>query len=218
MKFSTAAFTASALALASLVTGQSSATINTPTQLFTCEPAAITWSGGQSPYFVRVYQGGSTTDLIETLQSSVQVQSYTWNVNVAAGTSVTLGLTDSTGATVYSAEVTVTEGSSTSCVGSSASGSSAASTAASSAATSASSSAAGAASSASSAAASATSSAGGRVSSATSAAGSAASSVAAGASSVTSAAGAAATGNSGASTLALSGFAGVAALGVAMLA
>lgn len=44
MKFSTAAFTASALALASLVTGQSTATINTPTQLFTCEPAAISAS------------------------------------------------------------------------------------------------------------------------------------------------------------------------------
>ncbi|GAA5932718.1 hypothetical protein JCM3775_002218 [Rhodotorula graminis] len=213
MKFTTAAFTASAVALASLVTGQS-ATINTPDQLFTCEPAALTWTGGTAPYFVRVYEGGSTTALIETLQSSVSTNSYTWTVNVPAGQSVTLGLTDSTGATVYSAERAVTEGSSTSCIGQSASGSAGASTAASSAMSSAT----GAASSAAAAASSATSSAGGRASSATSAAGSAASSVAAGASSATSAAGAAATGNSGASTLALSGFAGVAALGVAMLA
>ncbi|BGP43613.1 hypothetical protein JCM10450v2_007787 [Rhodotorula kratochvilovae] len=210
MKFTATSIAASALTLASLVSAQS-ATINTPTQLFTCEPAAITWNGGTGPYYVRVYEGGSTTALIETLQSSVSTNSYTWNVDVPAGQSVTLGLTDSTGATVYSAEVTVTEGSSTACVGGAgaSSGASSAAPAASSAAPAASSAAA-TASSAASSAASPASSAASRATSAASSAASAASSAAAPSSS--------ASGNSGASTLTLSGLAGVAALGAALLA
>ena len=43
--------------------------------------------------------------VIETLVSAQDVTSYTWNVNVAAGTSVTLGLTDSTGTSAYAAQV-----------------------------------------------------------------------------------------------------------------
>ncbi|GAA5821596.1 hypothetical protein JCM3770_005308 [Rhodotorula araucariae] len=207
MKFTATSIAASALTLASLVSAQS-ATINTPTQLFTCEPAAITWNGGTGPYYVRVYEGGSTTSLIETLQSSVSTNSYTWNVDVPAGQSVTLGLTDSTGATVYSAAVTVTEGSSTACVGGAAAGSS--SSAAAPAASSSSSAAAPASSDASSSATKAASSVSSRASSAASSVASAASSAAAPSKS--------ASGNSGASTLALSGLAGVAALGAALLA
>ncbi|TNY22051.1 hypothetical protein DMC30DRAFT_445647 [Rhodotorula diobovata] len=207
MKFTTTAFAASALSLASLVSAQ--AVINTPSQLFTCEPAAITWTGGTAPYFVRVYAGGSTTDLLETLQSSTSSNSYTWNVDIAAGTSVTLGLTDSTGATVYSAEREITEGSSTSCVGQGSSGSASSGAAAS--ATS-------AASSVESAASSATSSAASRATSAGSSAASRASSGTAAASSGAASPSASASGDSGAATLALSGLAGVAALGAALLA
>lgn len=45
--------------------------------------------------------------VIETLVSAQDVTSYTWNVNVAAGTSVTLGLTDSTGTSAYAAQVSL---------------------------------------------------------------------------------------------------------------
>ncbi|KWU42898.1 hypothetical protein RHOSPDRAFT_20390 [Rhodotorula sp. JG-1b] len=185
MKFS---ITAAVLALATAVSAQ---TINTPTALYTCEPYQIVWSGGAPPYYLRVLEGGTTSNVIETLVSAQDVTSYTWNVNVAAGQSVTLGLTDSTGTSAYAAQVTVQEGSSTSCVGQAASGS------ASAAPTGSSSSAASSASSGASSASGAASSAASRASSA--------------AQSATSAA-ASSTPSSGATKNVVSGLAGVAAV------
>ncbi|KAG0659587.1 hypothetical protein C6P46_005078 [Rhodotorula mucilaginosa] len=202
MKFS---ITAAVLALATAVSAQ---TINTPTALYTCEPYQIVWSGGAPPYYLRVLEGGTTSNVIETLVSAQDVTSYTWNVNVAAGTSVTLGLTDSTGTSAYAAQVTVQEGSSTSCVGQAASGSaSAAPTGSSSLASSA----GGAATSASSAASSASSGASSAASSASGAASSAGSRASSAAQSATSAA-ASSTPSSGATKNVVSGLAGVAAV------
>ncbi|GAA5834079.1 hypothetical protein JCM3766R1_004452 [Sporobolomyces carnicolor] len=174
-------FKLSAVALvalvASLVSGQQ---INTPTTgLFTCEPYLISFSGGSAPYTIRANQGGSVSQVLETIATDVSGTSYTWNVNLAAGQSVTLALTDATGATVYADQVTVQAGSSTSCVGQSASssaaaGSSTAASSATSAASSASSTAAGAASSAKSAASSVASGASSAAKSAASSAASAA--------------------------------------------
>ncbi|GAA5973951.1 hypothetical protein JCM11641_001239 [Rhodosporidiobolus odoratus] len=198
VKFSTAAAAASAVAFAGFASAQK---IDTPTALYTCQPYQLAWSGGTAPYYVRVLVGGTTSDVLETLLTSTTETSYTWNVDQPAGTSITLGLTDSTGATAYSAAVrhdvvSVSDGGDTSCVGAAASGSSAASSAAGSATLAASS----ASSGASSSAASKASSAGG---SATSAASSAAAS---------------ATGDSSAGSLAVSGVLGVAALGAALFA
>ncbi|GAA5872064.1 hypothetical protein JCM16303_000964 [Sporobolomyces ruberrimus] len=214
-------FKLSAIALvalvASLVSGQ---TIQTPTTgLFTCDPYLITFSGGQAPYTIRANQGGSVSQVLETIASGVTATSYTWNVNLGAGQSVTLALTDATGNTVYADAVTVQAGSSTSCVGQSASGSSAASSSAGSTlpVSSASSTAAAGASSVSSAASSAVSGASSTAAGALSSIRSQASSALGGAASAaSSAAGAAPT--SGAATLAISG--GLAAVGglVALLA
>ncbi|GAA5825073.1 hypothetical protein JCM10212_004426 [Sporobolomyces blumeae] len=199
-------FKLSAVALVALVASLAQAQqISTPTALFTCEPYQINWTGGTGPYYVRANQGGTTSQVLETLVSNENVNSYTWNVDLAAGTSVTLALTDSTGASAYSDKVTVQAGSSTSCIGNAAaaSGSSGASSAASSATD--------AASSSTSAAGSVTSSAASKTSSAASKGASASQSAAsAGASS--------AGGTSGASTLAVSGVLGVAAVGAAIFA
>ncbi|GAA5863515.1 hypothetical protein JCM3774_006508 [Rhodotorula dairenensis] len=191
---------ATLLAAAALAVAQGALQINTPTALYTCEPYQLTWSGSQGPYFVRALAGGTTSQVLETLVSNENVNSYTWNVNLAAGTSVTIGVTDSQGQSAYSAQVTVQEGSSTDCVGQAASGSaSAASTGSSSLASSAT---AGAATTASSAASSASSAASTAASRASSAGQSAASSAA---SSTPSA-------QSGAGKNVISGLAGVAAV------
>ncbi|BGP20230.1 hypothetical protein JCM10213v2_008367 [Rhodosporidiobolus nylandii] len=200
---------ATAATAAALVGVAAAQQINTPTALYTCQP------------YVRVLQGGTTSDVIDTLVSNSDVTSYSWNVNVAAGTSVTLGLTDSTGTSAYTAEVTVMDGGDSSCVGNSAaaaSGSSGSSSAP--AATSASSAASAASSSATSLASSASSVASSAASRATNGASSVASKASSAASSATSAAAsAAASGNtSGAASLAVSGVLGVAALGAALMA
>ncbi|GAA6020565.1 hypothetical protein JCM10207_008670 [Rhodosporidiobolus poonsookiae] len=204
VKFSTTAAAASAVVLAGVASAQQ---INTPTALYTCQPYQLSWSG-TAPFYVRVLEGGSTSNVLETLQSGVSTTSYTWNVNLAAGTSVTLGLTDASGTPAYTAQVTISDGGDTSCVGSSASGSVAAAGSTSSSAAGATSSAASAASSVTSAASSAGSSASSRASSALSDASASASSAAASASP-----------SSGASALAVSGaLGGVAALAAALMA
>ncbi|GAA5976491.1 hypothetical protein JCM11641_001319 [Rhodosporidiobolus odoratus] len=171
---------AAALAAAGSALAQSSLTINTPTALYTCQPFLLTWSGGQAPYYIRVFQGGSQSDLLETLLSSTSETSYTWNVNLAASTSVTLGMTDSTGASAFTAPVTISDSGDSSCVGSSSSGSSSA------AAGSSSSSAAASSSSSSSRAATSATTASSSASSASSAASSVSSSVSSAVSSVSS--------------------------------
>ncbi|GAA5906393.1 hypothetical protein JCM6882_002718, partial [Rhodosporidiobolus microsporus] len=79
--------TTSAFAAAALVGVAAAQQINTPTALYTCQPYAVSWSGGTAPYYVRVLQGGTTNEVIETLQSNVDTTSYSWTVDVAAGTS-----------------------------------------------------------------------------------------------------------------------------------
>lgn len=68
---------------------------------------ACSAAGGQGPYYVRVLQGGTTSDVIETLVAGQSQTSYTWDVNVAAGKSVTLSVTDATGQTAYTAQVSL---------------------------------------------------------------------------------------------------------------
>lgn len=141
--------------------------IETPTNLVVCQPALLTWAGGEQPYYVSVIPGGqpSAASLKDFPQTSSTQQ--TWNVDLPAGQEVSLRITDATGTINYSEKVTIREGSNTNCLnGAAASGGSA--SAASGASSAASSGAAASVSSASGAATSATSSAGGAVSSASS--------------------------------------------------
>lgn len=190
------------LASASLAFAQSTLTVNTPTSLVQCQPAALSWTGGQAPYFVSIIPGGqpSATPLESFPQTSETT--LTWTVDIPSGTSITVQIRDASGTLNYAQAVTVQAGTSTNCANSAASsGGAAASTPAAGAASSAASHASGASSAASSAGSAASSAAGSARTGASSAAASAVSSAAhSGASAASSAAPAASSGasNSGA--------------------
>ncbi|GAA5880740.1 hypothetical protein JCM1840_007421 [Sporobolomyces johnsonii] len=177
------------LAAAASAMAQATLQINTPTALYTCEPYLVSWSGGTAPYYVRVVPGGELagTPLGYLDSQPTTDTSYTWTVNIAADTSITLTITDSTGNTQATAPVTIQAGSSTSCIGSSSSSAVASSSAASSSAAS-SSAASSSAAPASTASSSASSSASPSASSSASSVSSSASSVASSASSASSSA------------------------------
>jgi len=90
--------------------------INTPTGVDQCEPSQLSWSGGVAPYFVSIIPGGQpgATPLVSFAQTSAT--SMTWNVNIQAGTSITLQIKDSTGAINYSQAVTIGAGTSSACL------------------------------------------------------------------------------------------------------
>ncbi|KAL8279825.1 hypothetical protein RQP46_007675 [Phenoliferia psychrophenolica] len=97
------ATSAAVLSIASLASA--GATINTPSALTQCQPTELTWSGGTAPYFVKVIPGGnpSGTALVQFPETSATTE--TWIVNIASGTSVSIAVTDSTGAIAYSDKV-----------------------------------------------------------------------------------------------------------------
>ncbi|KAH7889352.1 hypothetical protein F5I97DRAFT_515248 [Phlebopus sp. FC_14] len=115
------------------VTAQGVFVINTPSNVVQCEPVLITWSGGTSPYNLEyvllnvlfnivlspscsVVPGDDPTGPpIECLGEQTG-QSYTWVVNLAAGTSASLTLKDSEGALAQSAPFIVQPSTSTSCL------------------------------------------------------------------------------------------------------
>ncbi|GAA5912510.1 hypothetical protein JCM5296_000400 [Sporobolomyces johnsonii] len=187
------------LAAAASAMAQATLQINTPTALYTCEPYLVSWSGGTAPYYVRVVPGGELagTPLGYLDSQPTTDTSYTWTVNIAADTSITLTITDSTGSTQATAPVTIQAGSSTSCIGSSSSSAVASSSAASSSAASSS-----AASSSAAPATTASSSASSSASSVSSSASSVASSASSASSSVASSAASSASKTSSVSTTA----------------
>lgn len=73
--------TLAALALTAFVHAQAAApTINTPTQLSTCEPSLLTWTG-TGPFYLTVLPGGmSAATPLETLLTASAANSYTWSV------------------------------------------------------------------------------------------------------------------------------------------
>ncbi|THH10312.1 hypothetical protein EW145_g1417 [Phellinidium pouzarii] len=116
-------FTFFTVLVAAAAQASASLTINTPPSIVQCEPVLLQWSDGTPPYFPSILPGGQTSGTLESLPTTSST-SYTWDCNIAAGTSITLALRDSTGAQVYSDAVTIAGSSDSSCVGSSASGSS----------------------------------------------------------------------------------------------
>jgi hypothetical protein len=91
----------SALILSGLAASQTTFMVNTPGALFECQPGLLSWTGGTAPYFPRINTAGSTTSTLESLPETSST-SYTWTVNLAAGTTFTVAVTDSTGAQMYS--------------------------------------------------------------------------------------------------------------------
>ncbi|THU98471.1 hypothetical protein K435DRAFT_777457 [Dendrothele bispora CBS 962.96] len=104
MKFFTTIF-ASSLAVASVLA--QSLTINTPVSLVSGQPTLISWSGGVPPFFLSVEPANQPgAPPLEDLGEQ-DGTSFTWNVDLAAGTAVGFLLRDSTGATAQSAGVVI---------------------------------------------------------------------------------------------------------------
>jgi len=91
--------------------------INTPPSPTQCRPVAITFTGGQAPYFLSVLPGGepTATPLLQFPQQDV-AGTYTWNVNLAAGTRITLQVRDSTGELNFSSIVSILPSDDSSCL------------------------------------------------------------------------------------------------------
>ncbi|KAL8283948.1 hypothetical protein RQP46_005061 [Phenoliferia psychrophenolica] len=84
--------------------------VNTPASATLCQPTAITYSGGTAPYYLTVLPGGmvGATPLISfPTSATLTAGTYTWLVNIAAGTSITLQVKDSTGTPAYSSPITI---------------------------------------------------------------------------------------------------------------
>ncbi|KAJ6629507.1 hypothetical protein B0H10DRAFT_1987481 [Mycena sp. CBHHK59/15] len=80
--------------------------VDTPTKsALTCEPLLLQWQGGIAPWTLSVLQA-SNSQVLENL-GTLKVTSFAWNVDLAAGTSVVIQLTDSTGQTATSNPMTV---------------------------------------------------------------------------------------------------------------
>ncbi|KAG8983001.1 hypothetical protein FRB93_007702 [Tulasnella sp. JGI-2019a] len=104
-------------AFASLVLAQ--LTVNTPADVVQCQPILLIWSGGTAPYYVTVLPSQQLVSAapLESLSSGTSGTSLIWNVDIAAGTLVTIVLKDATGTEAYSAPITIQPGSSSSCLG-----------------------------------------------------------------------------------------------------
>ncbi|WWC90001.1 uncharacterized protein L201_004931 [Kwoniella dendrophila CBS 6074] len=104
-------------ALSTVVAVANALTINTPASLIECQPASITFSDGTAPYYLAILPGGQPSAAALENLPNAQSSPVTWTVDIAAGTNITIKLTDSTGTTQYSSAVVVQSGSSTSCLG-----------------------------------------------------------------------------------------------------
>ncbi|WWD18557.1 hypothetical protein CI109_103010 [Kwoniella shandongensis] len=92
-------------------------TVNTPPSIVVCQPAALSWTGGQGPYIVAIIPGGqASAAALETVNDNVSGNTITWKVDIAPETEISVKITDSQGAIQYSSPVKVQNGD-TSCVG-----------------------------------------------------------------------------------------------------
>ncbi|KAH7884505.1 hypothetical protein F5I97DRAFT_1889995 [Phlebopus sp. FC_14] len=91
-------------------------TINTPANVVECQPTQLTWTGGQSPYYLSLTPGGQSMASPIKQFPTQNGNSYTWLVDLQAGTNFNVALKDSSGQTAYSDIVTIQLGGDTSCV------------------------------------------------------------------------------------------------------
>ncbi|ORY76282.1 hypothetical protein BCR35DRAFT_353438 [Leucosporidium creatinivorum] len=103
---------AAALSLAS----SALATVNSPASLIECQPTLLSWTATTSPYYLSIIEDGDASNIAENLGTFTNT-SYTWTVDLASGTNVSIALTDGTGQAYYSSSVLIIAGSSTSCLG-----------------------------------------------------------------------------------------------------
>ncbi|RDX57309.1 hypothetical protein OH76DRAFT_1459876 [Lentinus brumalis] len=111
-------FSASLVTVALLAVGAAAQNfqINTPNPPTQCVPTQFTWSGGTPPFFLVINPGGQPGAAALQQYPNLQSSPFTWSSNITAGTSISLSLTDSTGANALSAPVTILSGPDSSCL------------------------------------------------------------------------------------------------------
>lgn len=88
---------------------QATLTIDTPSALAECLPTAITWKDATPPVYISAYPKGNTAGKAYTLitKSDQASGSFSWTVNLTAGTTTTLGIRDKTGQVQATAPVSI---------------------------------------------------------------------------------------------------------------
>ncbi|GMK57010.1 hypothetical protein CspeluHIS016_0308500 [Cutaneotrichosporon spelunceum] len=110
-----------AIALLALSGIANALTMNTPPSLVQCQPIKLTWEAGVPPFYLAVVPGGQTSAAPLVNFPTTDAMSQTWMVSLAAGTSVTIMVTDGTGEMSVTSPVTVMAGSNTDCMNASSS-------------------------------------------------------------------------------------------------
>ncbi|KAL8276591.1 hypothetical protein RQP46_011014 [Phenoliferia psychrophenolica] len=82
--------------------------INLPNTFTACVPANISWSGAISPFTLTVVGATSTNELktaptLKTLATNITDAFFSWDVNLAAATSIAIKLVDGAGTASFSA-------------------------------------------------------------------------------------------------------------------
>jgi len=109
-----ALFTIATLVLSAFADDELS--INTPTAVSTCQEVVITWQKGTPPYNLAVVPGDDPCDAALAEFPSTNDTWFHWEApNLAAGTQIVFALEDATGDEVWSGELTIKAGSTTSC-------------------------------------------------------------------------------------------------------
>ncbi|KAF8440538.1 hypothetical protein L210DRAFT_3760680 [Boletus edulis BED1] len=103
-------------ALAAVIPAAFGLTINTPATVNQCEPTQFNWNDGTAPFYLSLVPARQTTAPALKQFPPQNGSSFTWTVDLGTGTSFTIALKDSTGATAYSDIVTVQAGVSASCI------------------------------------------------------------------------------------------------------
>ncbi|KAF9450346.1 hypothetical protein P691DRAFT_476758 [Macrolepiota fuliginosa MF-IS2] len=109
--------TALAVAYARVAFGM---TINTPMNVVACQPVLLSWTDGTAPYYPSIIPGGQPSAPAIKSFDTTSSTSLTWKVDIAPGTSITVALKDSTGATAYTDTINIQSSSDQSCLNGSA--------------------------------------------------------------------------------------------------
>ncbi|ADV20257.1 hypothetical protein I315_01587 [Cryptococcus gattii Ru294] len=109
-------FARALILLAAVAGALADLTVSSPASLIQCQPVLLSWSGGTAPYYLAIIPGGQASAAALKDFGEQSGTSLTWTVDTASGTSVSVKVTDSTGAINYSSPVTIQAGSSDSCV------------------------------------------------------------------------------------------------------
>ncbi|ESK94632.1 secreted protein [Moniliophthora roreri MCA 2997] len=113
MKYSLAI---AALALQALPGVFAQITMNTPTNLVTCQPVMLSWTGGTAPYFLSLQDGNNFDGPALKRFDQQNGSSFSWTVDVPSKQKIVFLLRDNTGSTSVTAPVVVQPGNQDSCV------------------------------------------------------------------------------------------------------